>query len=310
MAKNLNSQTSLFSSDDLSFNFPEFQTHTHPVAFGWDSILSDLERGKAKAADAIMHVVVNYLSNWKSGESHCLSVSRLSEFLSISESYVSKILNRMARWLKRLKTTRKGSIFEVVRHDFDPQVPASDRESDTFAVPYGLGSPIERMFRGHISWKACLVWIILKLHSDWTTGETDPTNMIEIASRCRLGLQTVCECIKELESAGLLKRLSAKNEAAVYQLLPKPKPKKKQKKQDDSWHDGTLGHSAGTHFVSQNWQYRISYAEGHIEKRVGYHEWERVSDYEIAQVIPKVIVHDLNLAFTLRSSLTEHLACT
>lgn len=298
----LSVQPSLFPPNSVSASpeYPEFQDKTHPVPIGWESVLSDLQLGKVKAADAMLCIVANYSSDWKANKSFYLSIKELAKSLGVAPSYISKILKRVTRWLKKLKSNRAGTIYSISKHAFDDGVPADARDSKFLAMPYGFGSPIERMFRGHISWKSCLVWIILKVHSDWTTGLTNPTNMIEIAKLCRMGMQTVCKCIRELQDAKLLKRMSGKNEAAVYQLFPKPKPKKKKRPKSKKITDWDYDHSQDrteTHTMSRNWQYRIDMETGVIEKRVGYREWKRATDYEVHQVIPKVIVNDLNVAF-------------
>ena len=51
----------------------------------------------------------------------------------------------------------------------------------SFAVPRGAGGVFERLFAGDIDWKAALVWLMLKLHSDWTTGITDKNCMATLA---------------------------------------------------------------------------------------------------------------------------------
>lgn len=310
----VNAKPTLFPPDVDSDvpEYPEFQDKTHPVPIGFDSVLSDLQWGEVTAADAMAYIVVNYLSDWKANKSFNLSIAKISECLGVSRSYVSKILKRVDRWLKKLKPNRSGTIYEIVKHAYENEgSPADARDSKFLAIPFGFGSPIERMFKGHISWKSCLVWIILKVHSDWSTGLTNPTNMLEIAKLCRMGAQTVCECIRELEDAGLLKRKSGKNEAAVYQLLPKPKPKKKKRPKSkgygEDWDTDWSANRTATHQMSRNWQYRICMESGVIEKRVGYSKWKRATDYEVHQVIPKVIVEDLNLAFESFHSLRGHL---
>lgn len=297
MKKNANTkvQTLLFRSDTSS-DFPEFQDKTHPVPIGWESAISGLQHGKIKPITAMLIMVANYFSFWKSNKSHYLSINNFAEYLGIVPSYVCKALKQANRWLKKLKSNRKGTIYEITKHDYAKDVPDAERDSTFLAMPYGFGSPMERLFNGHITWKSCLVWIILKVHSDWITGITNPTNMLELAKLCRMGAQTICECIRELEEVGLLKRLSAKNEAAVYQLLPKPK----KKKEKDGHGENRYGYSTSTHQYSRNRQYRICFATGNFEKRTEKSlkgRWKPQSDYDIYNTIPKKIVEDLKEAF-------------
>ena len=294
-------QSALFLPDTTS-DFPEYQDKTHPVPIGWESVLSDLEQGKIKAVAAMLFIVANYFSSWQSNKTHNLSINNFSEYMGIVPSYVCKALKQANRFLKKLKSTRSGTIYGITKHDYAEEVPGFEREPKYLQIPYGFGSPIERLFKGHIAWKSCLVWIILKVHSNWVTGITEPTNMLELARLCRMGPQTICACIEELKEAGLLKRLSARNEAAVYQLLPKPKPKKK-KRDSDEYGEDWFGHYTPTHVISRNYQYRICLKRGDFENRVGYNKWRRVSDHELHTAIPKEIVEDLKLAYDVRSSI-------
>ena len=289
-------QTPLFQSDTRS-DFPEFQDKTHPVPIGWESVLSDLQLGRIKAVTAMVFLVANYLSSWKSNKTHYLSINDFAERLGIVPSYVCKALKQCSRWLKKLKSNRSGTIYTVTKHDYEEDVPADDREPKYLQIPYGFGSPMERMFKGHISWKSCLVWIMMKWHSCWRTGVTNPTNMVALAKLCHLGAQTICACIRELQEVGLLVRLSALNEPAIYQLLPKPKSKPGKAGEDKGYSEHWFGHRTKTHTMSRNWQYRIDMVTGQLEKRVGYSKWKRVSDYERHNSIPRKIVEDLEFAF-------------
>ena len=289
-------QTPLFQSDTLS-DFPEFQDKTHPVPIGWESVLSDLQLGRIKAVTAMVFLVANYLSSWKSNKTHYLSINKFSECLGIVPSYAHKALTQCGRWLKKLKSNRSGTIYTVTKHDYEEDVPSDDREPKYLQIPYGFGSPMERMFKGHISWKSCLVWIMMKWHSCWRTGVTNPTNMPELARLCRMGSQTICRCIRELQEVGLLVRLSALNEAAIYQLLPKPKSKPGKAVEGKEYGEDWYGHKTANHVVSRNWQYRICLETGDFEKRVGYNEWRRTSDYERHNSVPKKIVEHLKAAY-------------
>ena len=92
----------------------------------------------------------------------------------------------------------------------------------SFAVPRGEGGIFERLFAGDIDWKATLVWLMLKLHSDWLTGITDKISMETLAKWTGFGKKTVCDAIKTLADAGMLQRLSEKWECSQFQLYPKP----------------------------------------------------------------------------------------
>lgn len=267
---------------------PEYQSDSHPVPFGFTSILSALQFRESKAAETLLFIVINYLSNWKSNTSHRLSIAQLSQHIGISQGYVCKLLRRCSSWLSKLNSNRSGTVYSLTKHDTSSNL--EGLEHRFLSIPYGFGSPIERMLKGIISWKACLVWIVLKVDSDWVSGITHPTNMLKLAKSCRLGSQTVCACISELSEVGLLKRISAQNEPAVYQLFPKQKPPKKRSSKPDEL---SCSNYTADHYYSDNWQYRIGLEDSIIEKRVGYREWKRATDYEVAQTIPEVIVNAL-----------------
>lgn len=95
-------------------------------------------------------------------------------------------------------------------------------------MPYGKNSPHQTMFEGRITWKALLIWIVLKAaRSNWKNGITSPTTIKMLCALTGFGTKTVCNALKELREAKLLKRLSKSYQAGVYQLYPKPKPKPK-----------------------------------------------------------------------------------
>ena len=72
------------------------------------------------------------------------------------------------------------------------------------------------MFAGAISWKDALIWIVLKLKSDWTHGITDAMNMETLAKFVQMGKATVCKAIRSLTDNGLLKRLSERYECSIF----------------------------------------------------------------------------------------------
>ena len=256
------------------------QEGTHPVAFGYGSILSELQNDKVKAVDAIVYFAVNYLSHWDSGRSQFLSQTKIAGLLGIPYRFVKKIMKRMYKYMKKIKTTRRGTRYEVERHVFDESYEPDETDGDppTFGVPHGVNSPIARMFRGDLSWQACLVWIVLRFHSDWVTAVSKPTSMLTLAKQCRLGADTICAAIRELEEKFLAVRLSQSNEAAVYQLYPKPKTKLKTKNLKDDITE------TKDHWYSNNFQYRCSRKNGIIEGRIGRSKWKRVRERKLHQI--------------------------
>ncbi len=165
-----------------------------------------------------------------------------------------------------------------------------------FAVPRGEGGPFERMFRGDISWKGCLIWLLLKLHSDWEAknGITTPLNMDTLTKWTGFSKATVIAKIKELQAAGMLERLSKRWERSVFQLYPKPRTEpravRRRKKRAEKKADKNARRQMradGNYRFSFNEKYRVDVTTGDIDVREGYGRglWKRASDYHIAQVM-------------------------
>lgn len=278
----------------------EWQGKGYSMPTGYGSILNHLENSFVTASMAMLYLAIFYLSVWKSDKSFDLSIARLADIIGISPSYVSKLINKLTGWIDKFKRGRKGTIYTITKH----KDVAEGEERGTIWMPHGLGSPIEAMFRGVISWKACLVWMMLKKKSDWKTGLTFPTNMLYLAKVCRLGPQTVIECIKELTTEKFIERTTAMNEHAIYQLYPKPKCKDKEKSCEDApdkYTENFEKNRTKTHLMSNNWQYRIELHTGNIEKRVGRRKWKRISDYERTHSVPKAIINDFEHYLTMLS---------
>ena len=110
----------------------------------------------------------------------------------------------------------------------------------TSYVAYGAGGPFDRLYKGNISWNACLIWIVLSYESEWdpkkeTCGQTSPMSLDILSQKVRMRKQTVSESIKELGKVGMLKRLTPRSESDVYQLYPRPEPKGFAKHAKEKW---------------------------------------------------------------------------
>lgn len=278
-------------------------TDTMQVPCGEFSILSALEAGDVKAPEALLYLALNHGSSWNTGRTWVLPQRALAESLGISKTYADKIIHRLEkRWVSPLKTPR-GHRYQLMHHDCNPEEVPLDRDGkpQKFAVPHGESGPFERLFAGDISWKACLVGIVLKLNSDWKTGQTHPCTMLTLAKRCRFAPNTLVKLIQELIDAGMLKRLSKPHETSVFQLYPKPyrepedteTPKPAQTPQVPKRYDVP---TTETFRYSENWQYRQHRETLVIERRRGRGKWTEISDYERAQVMPKAILRDFKMA--------------
>ena len=175
------------------------------VPRGQYSVLSELAKGHLTSAEAIIYLCLNHGSTWNSGATWSMSGPYLSTILGtgMSRRYVRKILANLKEkgWIKTIeKENPSGYQYRIQHHLCDDDDVPVDRDGKPlkFAVPRGAGGPLERCFDGDISWKASLVWIVLKLRSNWkanedTAGQTEKATLLELSKRCRMknaGFQT------------------------------------------------------------------------------------------------------------------------
>ena len=274
----------------------EYQESTLQLPFGEFSILSDLMANRVSPIEAMVALTLCYRSNWASGLTWGSSSHTIAELLHISQRYVRSTIERAVQWIQR-KTAPQGNIagtFRVVHHRCEPAMVPMDRDErpKSFAVPRGEGGIFERLFAGDIDWKAALIWLMLKLHSDWTTAVTDAINMATLAKWVGLGKRTVCDAIKALKSAGMLQRLSKKHERSVFQLFPKPyenRARRKEKRQSEKLQAREM-RSEGVWRYSLNELYRLNFETAEIEKRTvkGHGRWQPLKDRDRHRM-PKVI---------------------
>ena len=215
----------------------EFEADTMQVPRGKFSILSELARGNITSAEAMIYLCLNHGSTWNSGATWCMSGTYLSNILGtgMSKRHALRTLSSLTEkgWIKNLTTDNPtGYRYRVRHHLCHPDEVPVDKNGKPlkFAVPRGPGGPLERCFEGDISWKAALVWIVLKRRSNWiarsdTAGQTGSQTLQSLAKRCRIKLATVHNIITELTQAGMLHRLTPKSQKAIFQLYPKPVPK-------------------------------------------------------------------------------------
>lgn len=288
----------------------EFQETTMQVPFGESSFLSALFAGEIGPVEAMTLLYANYRSNYQRGRTHWITSRQFAEVFELSVSYVRQRLRGLRTWMDTVKTGVDGKIYQLKPYSCDADDVPTDALGDplTFAVPRGEGGPIERLEAGDISWRACLIWIVLKFYSDWKTGRTDRISMKELAKRVGMGKKSVCACIKELQDAGMVKRISRPWETSCFQLYPRPPEKsdaqRLKEKRERNKMSGTL--KLGKYEVtvnkdyaySANWQWRIRFEDGDYERRKG-RTWKRVSDSE-RHKIPKAVFRDLEKALAIR----------
>ena len=275
----------------------EYQDSTLQLPFGEFSIISDLMAGLVTAIEAMVVLTLCYRSNWANGFTWRTSSRQIADLIHISHRYARSVLERAAKWIER-RTAPKGNVagtFRVVHHRCEPAMVPMDKDNrpKSFAVPRGEGGVFERLFAGDIDWKACLIWLILKLHSDWTTGVTDKVNMRTLAKWTGFGKKTVCDAIRTLRDAGMLKRLSKKWEGSVFQLYPKPyknRAARRREKRQSEKRDRREMRAEGEWRYSLNELYRVNVSTAEIQKRLvrGRGQWQPLKDRDRHRM-PKVI---------------------
>ncbi len=292
--------------------FLEVQEGTMQVPIGLYSILSDMMEGSVKAFDTMVDLCYNCFSNWDLGLSHSKSIRNVGKLFSVSHQYVqqsSKRLIDMSR-LKRVSGKHKISKFEMTHYSCDPEYIPLDKDGRPLkcAMPRGHGGLFERLASGDIHWKAGLIWILLKVNSDWTTGITNPTSIKVLRQWTRFGTSDICKYLKQLESAGMLKRLPRRpHEATVYQLYPKPPEKRseRQPEQKVTWRDMRV---EGNWRYSFNEQWRVNVETLDIQRRSSKKELFRAtSDNEKYVLMPKSMREDFDMACRVHNKLNLEL---
>ena len=292
----------------------EYQSSTCQIPFGYGSALTALRLGEIKNIDAMILCVLQYRSNWTSGKTWYNSVRELSKFIGVSRRYIHDRLNVLIdeKWLSRFVNNQKGSRYQLTHHRCMSDETPKDKHGNPlmFAVPHGKGSVFERLFAGDICWKSALLWLFLKLYSDWKTGETQPITITTLCEWLGMGRETIIACLKSLRSAGLLKRVSQPHETGVYQLYPKPdskpKPVYRRNQSDAPLHKKSM-RIDGDYRVSLNERYRIHVVSGQIEKRErpGRGRWSVCNDDEIFNKMPKGIREDFEMIYWTKQSLLQ-----
>jgi len=301
----------------------EFEKNTMPVPRGQFSILSELEEGNVTSAEAIVHLTLNHGSTWESGMSWCFSSPYLSKLLGagMSRSYARKTLASLndKGWIETIETPNPAGNRHQLKHyrcDKD-QIPVDyDGKPLTFSVPRGEGGPLERCFAGDIPWKAALVWIVLKLRSEWRagrddTGQTWASTLLQLSKQCRMKLAGFQEMIKILEQQGMLHRITPKSKPAIFQIYPKPYPRPFSRSPNtpapssQSTHTSTPAHTPAPskklefdgegyyneeYYYSRNKFYRCSRETEQIERREESGTWKPVSDHHRSQVMNPAIL--------------------
>ena len=292
-------------------NFVEMQTDTMQVPFGLYSMLNALMDGDEKAFDAVIYQCYNAFSDWDFGKSHSLSIRFVGKMFRVSYQYVQQALSRLSKkWLKRLSGKHKISKFELKHHLCEEGLVPLDRDGRPAkcAMPRGDGGLFERLKAGDICWKSLLIWMLLKVRSDWTTGITDPVSIAQLCEWTGFGRTTVCSCIKELEWAGMLGKLERRpQEAQAYQLFPKPYSDRRERipEAHRTWRNMRV---MGNWRHSFNEEWRVNVKTADVQHRTDKRKPFRAATHEEEFVkMPKSIRRDFDLVVRFHADLVAGL---
>ena len=265
--------------------------------------MSQLRLGELSPAEAIISVVLHYRSNWVSGKTWRSSLRDLSKLTGISVRYLRDKLSDLMEsgWLSYIsKGVNVGSRYQLVHHNCERDDMPTDKNGRPLkcAIPRGKGGILERLFAGDICWKSALIWLMLKIHSNWKTGVTYSISIETLRKWVGMSPQTVLNCLGELTEAGLLKRLSGKHEQGQYQLYPKPNGKPKpvyRPRREPTRHGNRSMRIDGDWRLSFNEKWRLNVETGDIQTRRSRRSglWR---DLTLGDVIPKAIQADFDLS--------------
>ena len=280
----------------------EYQESTLQLPFGEFSIFSDLKANRVSPLEAMVTLTLCYRSNWSTGLTWRTSSRQLSDLIHLSHRYIRDALGKATAWIQR-KRVPKGNTagtFEIKHHRCDPALVPMDKDDRplSFAVPRGEGGIFERLFAGDIDWKATLVWLMLKLHSDWVTGVTDKISMETLAKWTGFGKKTVCDAIKTLRDAGMLERLSEQWECSQFQLYPKPyknrATRRRAKRQaEKSQHRDMRAEGEWRYSFNEKYRLNVNTAEIQTRQVKNRGNWQPIKDRDRHRM-PKAIREAFN----------------
>ena len=292
----------------------EFQADTMQVPCGQHSILWALGKKEVTAAEVIGYLSLNHASSWNSGVTWCVPERALSRSLGagMSVRYTRSVLESLKEkgWISSI-SSGKVRRYRLVHHLCEKEDVPVDRDGKPlkFAVPRGDGGPFERLYAGDISWKACFVWIVHKLNSDWRTGETYACTLPELSKRCRFSQKTIVPLTKQLVDADMLHRLSQPKEKSVFQLYPRS-PYRKQDEPADTprspvfTDDGVT--SDGKFWYSSKGKYRCCRETLKVEFKVNRsgEKWKPVPDCD-RQKIPSAVTMEFECHISAKQEVEQ-----
>lgn len=273
---------------------PEIQETTMQVPCGAYSIFDRETAADVTEFERAVYIVINEHSNWEYGESHGLSYQRLANLLNVKHrsQVVRAVKSLIAKgWLvvDRQRKRDGANIYRLTHHKCPPdKVPVdSDGRPKKCAVPFKDGSPTRLLADSTLDWRAMVQWIMSKINSDWITGVVEMTCR-EADRLLRFGMRTIIDNTKKLIEVGLLERLTAKNEASVFQLFPKPYPERKERK-ERKCKEKPLAFVKGWYY-SYNKRWRLNRETEQVQCEGVDGGWQNSNMQELLNINPKIHV--------------------
>ena len=277
-----------------------YQVSTHQVPCGPHSLIQEMHALKAPPFAVSVYLYLNYHSDWDTGKSHAKSIRQIAKDLGVLKTSkkgkpvgLSRVANAL-KWLREngwiIPNHRNGraNTYQLIHHNCEPdEVPLDDDgRPKKCATPRGEHSAFEKMMDGKLSWQACLMHVIAKVVSDWTTGAVRFT--IKMAREwLRFSRQKVSDLRKELIENGLLEEIGNRARGFTAKILPLPY-KKRRTRRDLKAVKG-MRHDEGFYY-SYNEKWRICRKTGDIQAREGTKGdgWRYSNDYELEGINGKI----------------------
>ena len=278
------------------------QVSTHQVPCGPHSLINEMRALKAPPFAVMVYQYLNYHSDWDTGRSHAKSIRQIAADLGVLKKNkkgkwvgLSRVANAL-KWLRENEWTipkhrgaNLANTYQIIHHNCEPhKVPLDgDGRPKKCAMPRGENSAFEKMIEGKISWQACLMHIVAKFISDWTTGAVRFT--IKTAQEwLRFSNQKVCDLRRELLKNDLLEEIGNRARGFVAKILPLPY-KKRRTRREKKVVKGMR--SDDKYYYSYNELWRICRTTGDVQARdtsTGS-GWRFASDYELERVNWKIL---------------------
>ena len=269
------------------------QIYSFPIGHGSPSDL--VERGLLNIGEAALNCYVWMKRKQESNETGKITINDLSKKLGVHVTTVSRwISSQFSSLIPCEDQNHRARNYYVVSHVVEA---GEDIPLDKLGNPKCCWVPVEVLDAfesGKISKQAFFLRCWLQQNSHWTRdknyGLSRPLRQTEMAKACRMSCENVAKALKELTDAGLIERLTPKNQIGVYQMLPKLKPvdPTKRKSTPKKAAKTGKGHTTKKHTYSDNRQYRICMVTGDIQKRRGKRKWTDIKDRE-RSLMPEAI---------------------